>query len=70
MPQLYKTGETYVCPHFHPADGPHETIYEEMPDGYATERWLGAREEVPYLRCPVCTATFPVWGIREYIKTH
>ena len=41
---------------------------EIMPEGYATERWQGNREEVPYLRCPHCTCTFPEWGIVEYLK--
>jgi len=64
----YKTGNTYLCPH----STMHETVFEEMPDGYATERWpeavaIGDRIEEPYLRCPVCTATFPKRGIEEYI---
>ena len=45
----------------------HSAVFEEMPFGYATKRWGGAREEVPYLRCPVCRATFPKWGIEEYL---
>jgi hypothetical protein len=32
---------------------------EAMPDTYATDRWQGNRTEEPYVRCPVCTATFP-----------
>ena len=50
------------CPHCQ-----RQAIFEEMPDGYASERWGGAREEVPYVRCPICTATFPLWAIEEYL---
>jgi hypothetical protein len=45
----------------------HVAVFEEMPEGYATKRWKGARKEEPYLRCPVCTATFPKVGIGEYL---
>lgn len=64
----YETGKKIVCPM-----GPrHETIMEELPEGYATKRWPeavadGSRLEEPYLRCPVCTATFPKRGIEEYL---
>lgn len=58
----YKTGKPLICPQCK-----HQAVLEEMPDGYATERWGGAREEVPYCRCPICTATFPLWGIKEYL---
>jgi hypothetical protein len=47
----------------------HSAVFEELPEGYATERWGGARKEEPYLRCPVCGATFPVWGIEEYLAS-
>ena len=60
---MYVKGETYLCPHGHM----HETVFEEMPAGYATERWLGARKEEPYLRCPICTATFSTRSINNYL---
>ena len=59
----YQQGKKYLCPH----GEQHTTVFEEMPEGYATERWLGARKEEPYLRCPVCTATFPKWAIESYL---
>jgi hypothetical protein len=57
----YQTGKPIRCPHCD-----RQAILEDMPEGYATKRWLGARKEEPYLRCLVCTATFPLWGIKEY----
>jgi hypothetical protein len=52
-----------------PAEGKrHTAVFEALPDGYATKRWGGARKEEPYLRCPVCTATFPAWGIEESLQ--
>ena len=59
----YKKGMTLVCPH----GQTHDTVMEEMPEGYATTRWGGARKEEPYLKCGVCGATFPKWGIEEYL---
>lgn len=47
-----------TCPHCKA-----KVAFEVMPEGYATERWGGARKEEPYVRCPECTATFPAWGI-------
>ena len=35
-----------------------------MPEGYATDRWGGARKEEPYVRCPRCTATFPKRAVK------
>lgn len=59
---IYETGKPIICPHCG-----QEVIMQEMPEGYATERWNGNRGEVPYLRCELCTATFPRWGVDEYL---
>jgi hypothetical protein len=63
----YQTGKEIPCPHGSKEHGAHRAVFEELPEGYATERWGGARKEEPYLRCPVCGATFPKWGIEEYL---
>lgn len=56
-------GQKITCP-----CGPkHEAVFEHMPKNYATTRWGGARKEEPYLRCPVCSATFPKWAIEQYL---
>jgi hypothetical protein len=72
--QPSETGEPFVAPDGaklempQPAEGlRHTAVFEEMPEGYATERWKGNRKEEPYLKCPVCGATFPKWGIEEYL---
>jgi len=49
-----------VCPHCQ-----RQAVMEEMPEGYSTDRWLGARPEEPYVRCPICTATFPAWALKK-----
>jgi hypothetical protein len=51
-----------TCPHCQ-----QEATFETMPEGYATERWGGARPEELYMRCSVCTATFPQRGIEAYL---
>lgn len=48
------------CPHCQK-----QTVWEVMPEGYATKRWRGARKEETYVRCPRCTATFPVDAVEE-----
>ena len=59
---VYQTGVPIVCPVCHKP-----FVFEEMPDGYATKRWGGAVPEAPHLRCSGCTATFPQWGIEQYL---
>lgn len=63
----YKKGEEYVCPQGNETIGYHSCVFDELPEGYATERWRGARKEEPYVQCPVCKATFPKWGIEAYL---
>jgi hypothetical protein len=63
----YEAGDEYVCPQGNETIGYHSGVFEEMPPGYATERWGGARPEEPYVQCPVCLATFPKWGIEQYL---
>lgn len=70
----HKTLKPVCCPHCG-----QEVVFESMPyvpawrrfwkktKGYATDRWLGARKEEPYSRCPACTATFPKRGLEEYL---
>jgi hypothetical protein len=67
MNQMMNQSEI-TCPHGSDAHGWHTAVFEELPDGYATKRWGGARKEEPYLRCPVCTATFPAWAIEELLQ--
>lgn len=64
----YESGRPLICPHCQ-----HQSVFEEMPEGYASNRWSeavaqGARKEEPYVRCPICTATFPLWGIVQFIE--
>ena len=58
MAEVYDIPGVVVC-----ANCLQPVIMEEQEDGYATERWGGVREEEPYAKCPLCTATFPIRAI-------